>query len=156
MCNDSKTDVVKLSNEEGKWSHMSEDSSQKEEAQFFVMFTPSSEAQAQRASQEPSTVCEDSEEELRQLVTQRETSTRSPRLDENTTVSGAHGSARARRQAPVEVVDGRQGPSSRQTASPKVLPDQERRPYTHHAAGESTLIEQGRSTARSFVVREVS
>ena len=42
--------------------------------QFFVMFTPSSKAQAQRASQELSTVCEDSKDEIRQLVTQQETS----------------------------------------------------------------------------------
>ena len=47
-----------------------------------------------------------------------------------------------------KVVDGWQGPSSRETANPEVFPDQERHPYPHHAAGESTLIEQGRSTAR--------
>ena len=41
---------------------------------FFVMFTPSS-ALAQRASQELSTACEDSKDEIRQQVTQQETST---------------------------------------------------------------------------------
>ena len=68
---DSKTDVVKRSNEEGNWNHMSEDSSLKEKAQFFVMFTPSLEAQAQRVSQE---------DEIRQLITQKETSPCSSRL----------------------------------------------------------------------------
>ena len=80
VCNDSKTDVVKRSNEQGNWNSVREDSSQEEKMRFFVMFTPSSEAQAQRASQELSTVCEDSENEIRQLVTQRETSTCSSRL----------------------------------------------------------------------------
>ena len=80
VCNDSKTDVVKRSNEEGNWNNMNEDSSQKEKVRFLVMFTPRSEAQAQRASQELSTVCEDSEDEIWQLVTQRETSTCSSRL----------------------------------------------------------------------------
>ena len=63
-----------------KWNSMSEDSSQELKMRFFVMFTPSSETQAQRASLELSTVCEDSENEIRQLVTQRETSTGSSRL----------------------------------------------------------------------------
>ena len=39
VCNDSKTDVVKRSSEEGNWNNMSEDSSQEEKVQFFVMFT---------------------------------------------------------------------------------------------------------------------
>ena len=47
-----------------------------------------------------------------------------------------------------KVFDGRQDPSSGETANPRVFPDQEQHPYTHHAAGESTLTEQGRSTAR--------
>lgn len=74
VCNDSKTDVVKRSNEEGNWSDGSEDSSQEKEVQFFVMFTPRPEAQAQRASQGQglSSVCEYSEDEIRQLVAQRE------------------------------------------------------------------------------------
>lgn len=72
VCNDSKTDVG--SNEEGNWSDGSEDSSQEKEVQFFVMFTPRPEAQAQRASQGQglSSVCEYSEDEIRQLVAQRE------------------------------------------------------------------------------------
>ena len=79
-CNDSKTDVLKRSKEEGNWNSMSENSSQEEKMRFFVMFTLSSVTQAQRASQELSTVCEDSENEICQLVTQRETSTCSSRL----------------------------------------------------------------------------
>ena len=58
--------------------------------------------------------------------------------DENATVSGAHGSALTAGSAA----------SSRETANPRVFPEQEQHPYTHHAAGESTLIEQGRSTAQ--------
>ena len=46
---------VSSSNEEGNWNNMSEGSSQEGKVQFFVMFTPRSEAQAQRASQELST-----------------------------------------------------------------------------------------------------
>ena len=63
VCNDSKTDVLKNSNEEGNWSYMSEDSSQKGDA----------EAQRQRASQGRglSTACEYTEDEIQQLVAQR-------------------------------------------------------------------------------------
>ena len=99
MGNGSKTDVVKPSNEEGNWNSMSEDSLQQVKMQFFVMFTPSSKAQAQRASQELSTVCEDSKYEIRQLVTQPEIQHVQLKTfeaaHENGTVSGEHGSARA-------------------------------------------------------------
>ena len=61
-------------------------------------------------------MCEDCEDEIRQLVTQGKRANAGQDFeadDENTTVSGAQGSARARGQA-LEVVDGRQGPSSRE------------------------------------------
>ena len=74
VCNGPKTDVLKSSNEEGNWSDMSEDSSQDEKMQFCMMFTPRPEAQTQRASQSKGliTVCEYSEDEIQQLVAQRE------------------------------------------------------------------------------------
>ena len=39
VCNDSKTDVLKSSNEEGNWSDMSEDSSQKGDAVLHDVHT---------------------------------------------------------------------------------------------------------------------
>ena len=103
VCNDSKTDVVKRSNEEGNWNNMSEDSSQEEKVQFFVMFL----GQRQKHNVH-----------LRSSAPHERTPMRSGSWlpsgkraraaqdieadEENTTVSGAHGSAHARRQALVE------------------------------------------------------